>query len=143
MTQKTQETKKIKTISSPKYPLPDSRITFDKHLDLIKAYVVVSKNGQEGVMYKNFNTVVDMHPTIISGNNEFFENIGLIIEVKGQRGKYLPTEKTIKLYNALKWEKEDEVKSLLKEILSPSWFWSLTKQVLDVKKSTTRNELRG
>ena len=142
MTEKSEETKKTKIRSTLKYPLPDSRISFDKHLEIIKAYVVVSKNGQESVTYKSFKNVVDFHPNVISGNNEFFENIGLIREVEGQRGKYIPTEKAINLFNALKWKKEEEVKSFLKEVLSPSWFWNLTKQVLDVNVSATRTELR-
>jgi hypothetical protein len=136
------ETKRVYVKSNPKYALPESRISFDNHLEIIKAYVVVSKNGKEGVTYRNFKTVVDLHPTIISGNNEFFEYVGLIREVEGQRGKYLPTEKAIKLYNALKWKKEEEVKLSLREMLSPLWFWNLTKQVLDVKGSTTRDEIR-
>lgn len=90
-------TKKQVVKSNLKYPLPSKRISFETQLDLIKAYVVVSKDGKEPVNYNSFKSLVDLHPTVISSNNEFFENIGLIKEVKGKRGNYLPTEEAIKL----------------------------------------------
>ena len=82
-----------------------------------------------------------MHPTIISSNNEFFDNIGLIKKAEGKRGNYLPNEEAIKLSNALKWNKQDEVKSILQELLSTTWFWNVTKQLLDYKGSASRDEL--
>ena len=134
------EKKKVVKINA-KYPLPNAKISLKSQIDLIKAYVVVSNSGREPVNYNSFKSLVDIHPTIISGNNEFFVSIGLIKEVEGKRGYYLPNEQAIKLSNALKWNKQEEVKSILQELLSVTWFWNTTKQLLDYKGSASRDDL--
>ncbi|MCW4009708.1 MAG: hypothetical protein NWF05_03705 [Candidatus Bathyarchaeota archaeon] len=143
MTEQNQEKTKKKYIKrNPKYPLPDPHLSFEKHIEIIKAYVVISKNGAEGVSYKSFKTSVDISPTSISGNNEFFKDIGLIKEMEGQRGKYLPSEKALKLYNALKWSKDEEIRLILRDLISDSWFWKLADQLLELKGSITRTALK-
>jgi len=134
--------KKRRVRTSLKHPLPDNRASFENHLHIIKAYVIVSKEGKEPVNYTSFKTLVDVNPQIVSGNNKFFVDIGIVKTAEGERGKYIPTKATIKLYNALKWNKEDEIKSLLTGILSTSWFWDITKQLLDVKGTVIREKLR-
>lgn len=142
MSEREEKGKKARIRTKLQYPLPDSQTSFEKHLDIIKAYVVASKEGKEPVSYRDFKTLVDLQPTRVSGNNKFLENIGLIRKVEGERGKYLPEDVTIRLYNALKWNKEEEIRSILRELLLSLWFWDFTKQLLDHKGTRTRTELR-
>lgn len=143
MTPQENRSKKRRIRTLLKHPLPDNRASFENHLNIIKTYVIVSKEGKEPVNYNSFKTLIDISPQIISGNNKFFVDVGIIKKAEeGARGKYVPTEATINLYNALKWNKEEEIKSLLADILSKSWFWDLTKQLLDVQGTVIKEKLR-
>ena len=97
--------------------LPDPSTSFEKHLELVKAYVVLSKVARKALTYKSFQRLVDLSPIIISSNNAFLKEIGIIKEVEKQRGAYVPTETAIRLNNALKWQKEPEIQSILSDLL--------------------------
>jgi hypothetical protein len=142
MNEQKESNKKSRARSKLKNPLPDVRISFDKHFEIIKAYAVASDEGKKPISYRDFEKLVSINPQIVSGNNEFFENLGLIKEVEKQRGRYIPTDITLELNNELKWNKTEEAKTTLKKLLSTSWFWNSTKQLLEVKQSVTRTELQ-
>lgn len=42
----------------------------------------------------------------------------------------------------MKWNKQEEVKSILEDLLSVTWFWNVTKQLLDFKGTISKNDLR-
>ena len=134
-------TKRTRRVTKVKHPLPDVRSKFEQHFDMIKAYVVASKEGKIPVSWKDFKGLTDFNVQYVSGNNRFFENLGLIKGAKKNKGKYLPTETAVELYNALKWKKEAKAKSILHKVLVSSWFWSSTKQLLELKGSATEREL--
>ena len=131
--------KKVRIVSELKYPLPDNRISLDSHFDIIKAYVVASNNGKTPAGYKELAPFIKIDSTLVSGCNKFFENIGIITKSEG--GKYLPTENTIELFNALQWKNEELIKKTLQKILESTWFWIQTKQYLTVNESASREEL--
>ena len=142
MSKTTDKSKKTVTRTKPKFVLPDPSASFERHLELLKAYVVLSKSGKEGVTYKSFKGYVDLSPFVISSNNAFLKDIGIIEEVEKQRGAYVPTESAIRLYNALKWEKNPEIQSILSDLLKTSWFWSFAKQLLELEGKASRTELK-
>jgi len=120
-----------------KHPIPYHTGTLETHLDIIKAYVIKSREGKEPVSYKDLEPLVP--PKTVSGNNKFFEDLGLIRREK--RGNYLPTELAIKLSHHYKLGEEEKVKLILREIVLNSWFWNSTKELLDFKDSVTKQEL--
>jgi hypothetical protein len=142
MSKTTDKSKKTVTRAKPKFVLPDPSASFEKHLELLKAYVVLSKSGKESVTYRSFKGYIDLSPFVISSNNAFLKQIGIIEEVEKQRGAYLPTESAIRLYNALKWEKNIEIQSILGDLLKTSWFWSFAKHLLELKGKVSRTELK-
>lgn len=141
MTEQNVEKKKRPRLLT-KYPLPSNDLSFEKHLDILKAYVVSSKEGKEPVSYNNFKTLVDVNPLKISNNNKFFENIGLIKNIDRSKGTYIPQEATLRLYNALKWDKKEEISKILKETLTDSWFWNSAKQLVELKGFVSKKELK-
>jgi len=142
MSEASDKSKKIVNGTKPKFALPDPNISLEKHLELIKAYVILSKNGKEGVTYKSFKSLVELSPTIISGNNAFFKEIGIINEVEKQRGAYIPTEPAVRLNTALRWKRDSEIESILSELLRDAWFWNFAKQLLELKEKASRAELK-
>jgi len=124
----------------PRYPLPDGQTPFDKHFEILKAYVEASENGEQPVSYVQLKGLVTVPPERVSGNNKFLESIGLIAEAKDSRGKYLPTQRTVNLVNALKWD-EQRAKGILTDVLSDSWFSRSARQLLAVRQKVTRSEL--
>lgn len=139
MSEESKEQKK-RIVTELKFPLPDVRISFDSHFDIISAYVVASSNGKDPVGYKELEPYVKMDSTMISGCNKFFQHLGIITPSE-KNGKYLPTNLAIELHNGHKWKNDEQTKSTLRNILDKSWFWNQTRQFLEVNDTTTRSEL--
>lgn len=131
-------TKRI--VAKLKHPLPSYRISFEKHFEIIKAYVVASKEGKEPVGWKNFQKLVSMHPTLISANNKFFEDLGLIKEIEGKPGMYVPTEKAIEFSKVKDWN-EEEANNILRGFILNSWFWESANQLLNIRRTVDKGEL--
>ncbi|WP_456330531.1 hypothetical protein [Archaeoglobus sp.] len=132
----TEPTKRKRTVTKTKYPLPDSRSKFEQHLQIIQAYASISNDGKKAVHWKDFENIVDFNPQYVSGNNNFMMSLGLLEKAKekGKHGYYIPTKVCLDLSNAIKWNEEDEAKSILRDILIDSWFYNSVKKVLEVQK---------
>jgi hypothetical protein len=114
------------------YPLPSYQLNFEKHFEIIKAFVELSKDGKKPVSWRDFKGLVSVDPHRVSENIKFFESIGLIRVAEKERGKYYPTEETIRFLKAKVW-KEEEAKNILRQLVVNSWFWQNTKQLLNVR----------
>jgi hypothetical protein len=114
------------------YPLPFYKLSFKKHLEIIKVFVELSKGGEKPVCWRDFKGLVGTDPHHISANMKFFESIGLIRAVEKGAGKYYPTEEAVKFSKALVWN-EEEAKNILRELVINSWFWQSVKQLLNVR----------
>lgn len=140
MSENLEKNSQKRIVSDLKFPLPDTRSSFETQLDIIKAYVVTSNIGKEPVGYKELESSVKIEPTTVSGCNKFFQHLG-IIEMSEKTGKYLPTALSIELYNGLKWKNAELTKSVIRKIVDKSWFWNTTRQFLEVNESANRSEL--
>jgi hypothetical protein len=121
-----------KHITKLKHPLPSYEISFEKHFEIIKAYVELSKEGKELVSWKDFEGLVSMSSKYISANNKFFESIGLIKASEKVKRKYYPTQEAIEFSKAKVWD-EEKAKAILRELIKNSWFWKSAKQLLNVR----------
>jgi hypothetical protein len=137
---KSEHLPKGRIISQLRHPLPDPDLSFDRHWEILKAYVIASKEGTVPVSYKDFGklTVSANH---ISANNKFFESIGLISKVEGTIGKYIPTAAGIAIQRDLTWKKEESVQARMAELISRSWFWESAKDFVSVKSKAKETEL--
>ncbi len=130
---------KLRTVSILRHPLPQPGLSFDKHLEILKAYSVFSKEGKEPLGYKDVGKTVS--PFKVSGNNKFLESIGILSRVDQSGGKYLPTEAAIEIYKDLVWKRENDVKSKLAALIARSWFWEATSDLLSIKGKISEEEL--
>lgn len=135
-----QKDQKKRIVTELKFPLPDVRVSFDSHFDIISAYVVASNNGKDPVGYKELEPYVKIDSTMVSGCNKFFQHLE-IITPSDKIGKYLPTNLAIELHNGRKWKNDELTKSTLRKILDKSWFWIQTRQFLEVNETTGKAEL--
>src|SRR6266566_4252163 len=79
---------KGRTVGQPRYSLPNPALSFERHWEILKAYVLASKEGTIPVSYKDFGKLT-VSANNISANNKFFEGVGLISKVEGTLGKYV------------------------------------------------------
>ncbi len=128
LSSKVNEIKKKRIITTTIYPLP-FRSSIDQHIQIIKAYVIASNEGKKGLMYKDFENIVDFHHSYVSSNNKFLENLGLI-ESSGSHGTYVPTKNAIDFQRYKNWGQEEKALDLLRELVKRNWFWQSAKQVL-------------
>ena len=131
-----------RAITKLKHPLPSYRLAFDKHFEIIKAYVVASNEGNKAISWKDLTKIVSVNPSLVSANNKFFQDLGLIREAEKQRGKYYPTKNAVDFSKIRDWD-EDKAKNILRELILKSWFWESTRQLLEVRKKVSEKELLG
>lgn len=123
-----------------KHPLPSPRISFERQFEVLRAYVAASKDGKEAVGYNDFGKLT-VSPTNVSGNNKFFEHLTLIAKAEGAPGKYVPTKDAIQICKDFAWKKEDNVRSILADLISRSWFGESAKTLLATRGRVTENDL--
>jgi hypothetical protein len=133
-------TPKGRVVSQLKYALPSLAISFERHWEILKAYVLASKEGTVPVSYKDFGKLT-VSPTTISANNKFFESVGLISKFEGTQGKYVPSSAGIAIQRELTWKREANAKARLAELLRRSWFWESAKNIISMKSTATESEL--
>jgi hypothetical protein len=115
-------------------------LSLDKHLELLKAYSVLSKEGKEPVSYKEVGKMT-VSQFRVSGNNKFFESIGFLSRVEKSPGDYLPTNDAIDIYKDLVWKKDEQAKKKVSVLVARSWFWQTTRDLLAIKGKITEEEL--
>ena len=98
-------------------PLPTERVSFEKQLQLLVAYVVASHNGTKPVGPEEVAPMVKMHPTTATLPNSFFFKLGFL--TRAGRG-FLPVQEVIEYKLALSWNKETAAEKLL-PLLNRSW----------------------
>lgn len=131
---------KARVVTMLKYPLPDSSVSFERHQEIVKAYVVLSHDGRDPVGYKEVGKVT-VSPARVSGNVKFFEHMGLLKKVEGLPGKHVPTPEAISIRRDLDWNKESNVKNTLASLLLTSWFWLAARDLLAIRAKTSEDEL--
>ncbi len=131
---------KARATAQPKFPLPNPDISFERHWEILKAYVLTSKEGAVPLSYKDFGRLT-VSPTHISANNKFFESIGLISRVEGTVGKYVPTQAGITIQRELTWKRDANARARLAELLKKSWFWESTKNLLSMRGKAALSEI--
>jgi len=129
--------KKKKRRIGPKYPLPNSGISLDSQIDILKAYVVASEKGKISVNYQDVSIIANINAPDISKCNKFFYDVGFI---EKSNNKYLPAGFVIEFYNVSKFDPEN-AKNLLNGPIKNSWFGKLTEKLLEYKEKISEDEL--
>jgi hypothetical protein len=113
-------------------------VTFETLNRILKAYLRAGAY-EKPVSYKDAANRSGVHPTVVSSNNKFLVSSGFLTE--GGRGTFKLSEKATRYVQLLDWEKMEEAKEPLKELLPESPF---VKQILDyvnINKKVTKEDL--
>lgn len=104
-----------------KHILPSERFPFQLHFDVLKQFVIRTRNGQDAITSdKAEGNGIPVQAAQI--NVRFWKDIGLL--ATADRGRYLPTPETIKFVQA-RTVGEAHAKPLLRELLLKTWFGEL------------------
>jgi hypothetical protein len=106
---------------------------------IIKGYAVASNGGENQVNYKDVASATGLNPTIISGNNTFLTESGIITSPK--YGYYVPSEEAVRFARESAWD-EENAKSHLRRIVLATWYGQVTVQNFATRLALSRDELR-
>jgi hypothetical protein len=116
--------------------LPSERHNFGFHFELLKRFVIRTRNGQEGVSSDKVEG--DGIPVQTAQMNvRFLRDIGLLT-VTG-RGLYLPTPEAIKFVMARSAD-ESRAKPILRDLLTKTWFGELAAHVFQLQPTMTEDQ---
>ena len=106
--------------------LPSDRHSFDHHFEILKRFVLRSRNGQEGVGADKVEG--EGVPTqAASMNVRFLRDVGLLNVT--ERAQYVPTAPAIKFVNARSVD-DNRAKPILRELVAKTWFAELAQEYL-------------
>ncbi len=127
------ETQKTITASKPPIPLPrreraslaktlpTDRITFDKQVEVVRAYAAVyAANDGQPVTNEQAGEIVGLSGSTISQSNAFFDDIGLV--TRAEAGGFIPSAEVIEYNNACQWD-ESEARGKLRPLFERAWFY--------------------
>jgi hypothetical protein len=106
---------------------------------IIKGYAVASSGGEDSVNYKDVASATGLNPTIVSANNAFLSESGIITSPK--YGYYKPSEEAVRFARESAWD-EENAKSHLRKIILVTWYGQVTVQNFATRLALTRDELR-
>lgn len=122
-------TAQSKAPPAPQQPLPTDRITFDKQLKLLRAYVSASDGGAKAATNEEVGAVVEMKGSTVSLGNAFFVKNGFLI--RSGRG-YIPSKEVLEYKLAHDWDAAT-AGSKLAPLIERTWFWQVLKPKLGLR----------
>jgi len=111
----------------------------DTLMKIIKGYAVASGGGNTAINYKDVAAATNLSPTLVSANNSFLAESGFIQSPK--YGFYLPNEAAVRFAREAAWG-EEKAKVYLRRIAFATWYGAVTSQVLALRSSIPRDDLK-
>lgn len=108
-------------------------------MKIIKGYAVASGGGSTAINYKDVAAVTNLSPTLVSANNSFLAESGFIQSPK--YGFYLPSEEAVRFARETAWG-EEKAKVYLRRIAFATWYGTVIDQVLSLRSSVPRDDLK-
>lgn len=124
---------------SLRYKLPTFRVGFQKQMEALKAYAILSENGSKPVHYTRIAEVIKVHEANVSSMNPFFLEIGLVI--KAHNG-YLPSGAVLDYNRARSWN-EETAPHKLAPLIRQTWFCQELTQRLQFRDLTESEALQA
>jgi hypothetical protein len=135
------------TAASPATPAPDKsrltkklptfRVGFQKQMDALRAYAMLSENGTKPVHYTRVAEIIKVHEANVSSMNPFFLDVGLIIKTPNG---YLPSANVLDYNRAYLWNQETAA-AQLRSVIGDSWFGIEIGQRLAFRPMSEENAL--
>lgn len=104
--------------SRPRYALPTDRIAFQRQLDLLRAFAVVSGSSRKTVTIQDVAQAMGMTTSTLSLANGFFLESGLL--TRSDR-LFMPCDELFAYNSACQWEQED-AGTKLQPVIEQTWF---------------------
>lgn len=102
----------------PTKKLPTTRASFNKQLDALRAYALLSNSGASPVRYPKVGETIKMHESNVSSMNPFFVESGFI---EKQGNGYIPHPIVLEFNRAHSWNPETAAQKL-GPLLRGTWF---------------------
>jgi len=101
--------------------LPSDRLSFDKQIVALRAYMIAYEHSGKPVTNVEAGKIVDMSENTIVVTNAFFTDAGFLIRVEGG---FIPGDETRQFVKAEEWNKEAAPEKL-RPLLERQWFCQL------------------
>ncbi|MCH8901980.1 MAG: hypothetical protein IIC88_06740 [Chloroflexi bacterium] len=112
--------------SPPKKPLPTSRISLAKQLEILRAYAAASGDDQKAVGLADVAGIANIAKDTISLANRFLLPVGLITKADA---KFSPSEAVRAFALSVRWGDETAAHKLAPQ-LTTGWFWDVLDPIL-------------
>jgi hypothetical protein len=118
------------------YTLPSA--TGEKLANILKAYVIASRQGAEAVTYKDVAAVAGVHPTEVSRNNAFLSESQFILPER--YGYYKPSPETTEFAKHVPWD-EAGAKEYIRRVIGRTWFGQTVHQQFKMRNVLSKSQL--
>ena len=133
----TSEEKEKKAVKEERV-LPFYNLSFEKQIDVVKAYVAFYDKNKKAAHYKDIASVAEVHHTQASGCRKFWRSLGILEE---KDGVDIPTELALEFVRKLEWGKEDEAWKLFRNHIMNTWFVNHVAMALRLQKTMSKDDL--
>lgn len=117
--------------------LPTDRITFNRQLEVLKAWASSSVPQGKTVTNAEAAKLIDLNPSTISLANPFFSSVNLLSE---NDNGYVPAPEVFAYLRALEWN-PDTAAQKLQQLFLDSWFWQKLHPTLRFKPVSEESAL--
>jgi predicted transcriptional regulator len=118
--------------------LPFYNLSFEKQIDVVKAYVAFYDKKKKPAHYKDVASIAGVHHTQASGCRKFWRSLGILEE---KDGVDIPTKVALEFVRKLEWSKENEAWKLFRNHIVNTWFVSHVTMALKLQKTMSDDEL--
>jgi hypothetical protein len=115
---KSTEKKVTQPKGRPSRALPTDRITFERQLDILRAYAAASDNGTKPTSTEAVAEVVKMAPSTVAMANPFFTSLGLLQRTDAG---FIPAPEVVNFLRAYGWNTETAPYKL-GPLIESAWF---------------------
>jgi hypothetical protein len=119
-----------------RYALPTDRLTAEKQVRVLKAYVSASDMGAQGVSSQDVAPSAIVHADNVRKCLPFFSATGLIV-ADGRKAR--PAAELVEYFRQAEWAKPEEASAGLRLLLDDKWFLSAIKDALHVHGKLSRD----
>jgi len=118
--------------------LPFHNLSFEKQIDVLKAYVAHYKKYGKSAHYRDAARIGGTHNTQVSGCRRFWRSLGFLEE---KAGKDIPTEVTMEFVRRLEVGRKDDAWRIFRDHIKGTWFFSHIVLALRLQKMMDRDDL--
>lgn len=118
--------------------LPGTRLSVEKQIAMLKAFVIFCDKNNKGATYKDIAPIIEASPTNVSDSLKFWKSLN-ILESDGNACK--PSKQLDDAIRKIEWGDEENGWEIFRQALKESWFLSHLMMAFRLKPSMTESDL--